>query len=376
MPSALVAHPSADLYGASRVMLETVSALVDRGWQVVVALPEDGPLLGAVRDRGAQARVVRAPVVRKSHLGPAGIARLAGDALGGLRPGWRVLREVQPDVVYVSTTVVPLWVLLARLARRTVVGHVHEAEASAPWVLRLALCLPLVLCRAVVVNSRFSAGVISRTIPRLGARCEVVYNGVPGPPDPAPPRARLDGGLRLLYVGRLSERKGVPVAVDALGHLASRGVEATLDLAGSAFAGHGDVAADLRERARSAGVADRVRLLGFVPDVWPLLADADVLVVPSTVDEPFGNTAVEGALAARPVVATRTSGLLEATDGLPAVRTAPPGDPNGLADALAGVVEDWDDLRARAAAGAAEVADRYAPARYRDRVAAIVVAAT
>ncbi len=35
----------------------------------------------------------------------------------------------------------------------------------------------------------------------------------------------------------------------------------------------------------------------------------DVLVVPSRVDEPFGNTAVEGILARRPVVASDMSGL-------------------------------------------------------------------
>jgi glycosyltransferase involved in cell wall biosynthesis len=375
MPTALVAHPSADLYGASRVMLETVSALTDRGWRVVVALPEDGPLLAASFQRGAKAYVVRAPVVRRSHLGPAGLIRLAASLLGGIRPGLRLLRAVRPDTVYVSTTVIPLWVLLARLARRPVVCHVHEAEASAPHAVRLAMFAPLLLASSVVVNSRFSLGVITRTLPRLAARSQVLYNGVPGPPAPVPPRLRLDGGMRLLYLGRLSERKGVPIAVDAVGRLADRGFEATLDLAGSAFAGHGDVEAELRARARRAGVADRVRFLGFVPEVWPLLAAADVLVVPSAIDEPFGNTAVEGALAARPVVATRTSGLLEATDGLPAVRTAPPGDPDALADAIEAVAVEWSEVRARAVDGAAAVATRYAPERYRDAIARHVATA-
>lgn len=41
----LIAHPSADLYGSDRVMLETVDALVAAGRRVVVTLPADGPLV-------------------------------------------------------------------------------------------------------------------------------------------------------------------------------------------------------------------------------------------------------------------------------------------------------------------------------------------
>jgi len=56
-PTVLFAHPSPDLYGSDRMLLESVTAVVERGWEAVVALPADGPLAGLLRDRGA--RVVR-----------------------------------------------------------------------------------------------------------------------------------------------------------------------------------------------------------------------------------------------------------------------------------------------------------------------------
>jgi glycosyltransferase involved in cell wall biosynthesis len=102
--------------------------------------------------------------------------------------------------------------------------------------------------------------------------------------------------------------------------------------------------------------------------VWPFLERADVLVVPSRLDEPFGNTAVEGALAARPVIATRTSGLLEATDGFDAAVMAPPGDPGALAAAVDEVVARWDELRDAAARDARHAATRFSPATYRARI--------
>ena len=39
--TALVAHSGADLYGSDRMLLESVVALRQAGWDVVVTVPED-----------------------------------------------------------------------------------------------------------------------------------------------------------------------------------------------------------------------------------------------------------------------------------------------------------------------------------------------
>ena len=62
---------------------------------------------------------------------------------------------------------------------------------------------------------------------------------------------------------------------------------------------------ELQERAAAPDLAGRVTLAGYVHPTWPVLAAADVVVVPSRA-VPFGNTAVEGLLARRPVVASRS----------------------------------------------------------------------
>src|SRR3712207_6996849 len=50
-------------------------------------------------------------------------------------------------------------------------------------------------------------------------------SAVSGPAEVVAPRAALEGPLRLLFVGRLSPRKGPQVAVAALQELLGRGVE-------------------------------------------------------------------------------------------------------------------------------------------------------
>src|SRR5664279_4537546 len=112
MPSVLIAHPGADLYGSDRVMLETVTALTDRQWRVVVSVPAPGPLVSEIEARGAEVRICPSPVLRKSALKPLGMLRLTWDILRSVPAGIGLLRSVRADLVYVSTITVPLWFAL------------------------------------------------------------------------------------------------------------------------------------------------------------------------------------------------------------------------------------------------------------------------
>jgi glycosyltransferase involved in cell wall biosynthesis len=369
----LLAHPSPELYGSDRMLLESVEGLRDAGWRVVVTVPREGPLLAELAGRGVETAVVDVPVLRKSLLSPLGLLRFAAGTLRALPPVLRLLRRARPDVVYVNTVTVPLWFLAARLTGRRVLGHVHEAEEGLPRPVRAALALPLLLASTIAVNSRAS-GAALEVVPGLRRRVRLLYNGVPGPARPTQLREALTGPARLVLVGRLSPRKGTDVAVEALALLRAEGRDVTLDLAGSVFPGYEWYEESLRAQIASYGLADSVRFLGFVSSVWDAHAAGDVVLVPSRV-EPFGNTAVEGQLAGRPVVVSGTQGLVEIVEAGKTGLVVPPDDPAALAGAVRSLLADWPWARELAAAGREEARRRFDPARYRaemvDAIAAL-----
>lgn len=370
----LFAHPSPDLYGSDRMLLESVAALVDRGWDAVVTLPADGPLAAHLVHAGARVLHCPTPVLRKSLLSPRGLPRLAAATVAGAVRGAQMLRAVDPAVVYVNTVTVPLWPVLGRLAGAGVLVHVHEAEQGLPRPLRVALAAPLLAASVVVVNSRATAEVVAGSIDRLRSRLRLVYNGVAGP-DPdgvTPPATTAPDPLRIVFVGRLSPRKGVEVAVRAVAALRGRGRTATLDLVGAVFPGYEWFDQHLHELVRSLDLDGAVRFPGFASPVWPAYAAADVAVVPSLATEPFGNVSVEAQLAQRPVVVARTQGLVETVrDGVTGV-VVEAGDPAALAAALDRLAADWPAATALARAGRADALDRFAPDRYRAAVADLV----
>lgn len=365
----LAAHPNPELYGADRVFLETVAGLVAQGHRVVATLPERGPLWGELERRGAEVRFGSTPVLRKSARTPLGLVRLGGAAARDLVAGLAFLRRVRPDVVYVSTVTIPLWLVVARLRRIPVLSHVHEAERSVSRASKLALVAPLLLADAIVANSRFSAGVLTDTFPQLGRKTVVVYNGVPGPAERVDPRMQVHGPFKVLYVGRLSRRKGVDVLIEAMALLRDRGVDAHLDIVGAVYPGYEWYEAQLRELVAARQVQDSVTFHGFCPDVWPFLAGTDAAVVPSRIDEPFGNTAVEAILAARPLVVSDCAGLREAAGGYRTALHVGVERPVEIADALERIRNEWTSFRLAAIDDAATAAARHSTTGYQRRMA-------
>ncbi|MDT7723442.1 MAG: hypothetical protein QOI21_18 [Actinomycetota bacterium] len=363
----MLAHASSELYGSDRVFLESVVALREAGWRVVVTLPRHGPLAEAVEETGATVTFCPAPVLRKAALRPAGLLRLVVETVRGVAPAWRLLREHRPALVYVNTVTVPLWLPLARLSGAKVLAHVHEAEDAVPKPVRVALAIPLLAAHSVVVNSAATGAVVREALPRLGSRTKLVYNGVPGPseaavkPDPAEP-------LRILLVGRVSPRKGTDVAVEAMALLRRGGIKATLDIVGSVFPGYEWFEDRVHALIETRGLGDSVRLNGFHREVWDAYQQADIAIVPSLV-EPFGNTSVEAQLAGVPVIVTDAQGLPETVDAGKFGAVVPAGDSAALATAITSLAENWPATRERAELAQRDAVVRFAVGRYRQDIA-------
>lgn len=365
----VVAHPSPDLYGSDRVLLETLSGLVESGEDVILTLPESGPLVAAAEERGVRVEIRSTPILRKSALTPRGALSLVKQSVRAWGPSMRLLRESSAQMLLVNTVTIPLWFVMGKLGKVNVVCHVHEAEASQPGPVRKMLYAPLNLADQLIINSTFSLNVLASSWPRLRGRSAVVYNGVEGPAtQPAPARRKCEGPLKLLFVGRLSPRKGPDVAIEALAELRNRGVEAELGLLGAVFPGYEWFEQQLHQRVESLGVVENVVFHGFKPNIWDYMTDADVILVPSTTDEAFGNTAVEAMLAARPLVVSDTSGLREAAHGFASVRCVRPNDSTQIAEAVQDLISDWSTARLDAVEDRKRAQARHSPSVYQAEV--------
>ena len=148
----------------------------------------------------------------------------------------------------------------------------------------------------------------------------------------------ISGGARegdLAFVGRFVSDKGLPVLLQALRHLAPRGLRPNLTVIGG---GPEDKA--WRQLALDLGLAEQVRFVGPKrgEELAALLNGHRVLVVPSLWNEPFGVVALEGLACGCVVVGSEGGGLKEAIGA--AGLTFPNGDAPALAQCLERVLSD------------------------------------
>lgn len=366
MSSIIITHPSADQYGSDLQLLETVSAFAQAGHAVSVLLPASGPLVPMLEARGAAVRFVDAPILRKNLLSPAGLIKLMWFTLRTAPGMWRELRsDRHTTALWINTITSPSWFVLGRLAGLRTITHVHEAESDGPKWARLGLTMPTVLAHQIVTNSSAAAAALTDLLPRLGKKITVVHNGMPGPPDPRTPRKprQANDPATVALIARLSPRKGIDVALEAIAELRARGIDVRLVVCGTVFEGYEWYETELRARASRADLAGYVEFRGYVNPTWPVLADADIAIVPSRV-EPFGNTAVEALLAERPLVVSRTQGLREIVTQDRTGLLVDPDNPTELAEAIARLLADpaWAAQVARS--GRNEAVQRFSPEAY------------
>ncbi|MEO0560127.1 MAG: glycosyltransferase family 4 protein [Bacteroidota bacterium] len=117
-------------------------------------------------------------------------------------------------------------------------------------------------------------------------------------------------GHTVVYMGQLSEHKGVGALVDAAIAMCRQRDEVRFLLAGIPPGGSGHASAWVK-RVLVSGFGDRIRFLGYIEDIPGLLELADVHTAPSLWEEPLANTVLEAKRAGVPTVLFPSGGLPE-----------------------------------------------------------------
>jgi len=231
--------------------------------------PGDGPVLRPLDTRGEGSAAASLLQVARA------VGRLARDRIAGRVAGVHVNMAERLDFVRESIVVA-----CCRALRIPVVLHLHAAQlhhsyrrwpgpvqALARWIFSLP--------QACVVLGKESARFVTEELRVPAERVDIVINGVPAPA--VPRRGEERAVPRVLFVGNLSQRKGVSDLLQALAQPALAGVPLHLTLAGG-----GDVEG-YRQQAERLQVADKVHFHGWADQaqVARLLAECDVLVLPS-----------------------------------------------------------------------------------------------
>ena len=204
--------------------------------------------------------------------------------------------------------------------RRRCLAHLHGQTTCSPVM--------DTIYGGILALSQFIRDDYLKTSTLDPQRAYIWYNCVdtqrfrPGPP-PLALRTRLGFGARdfvVLFCGRLDPDKGIHKLMEALALLPVPQIK--LLIVGSPFFGRTQQSSFLRKLEQQArALGNRVQFTGYIPneDLPDYYRLADLVCVPTLVEEAAGLVAVEAMACGRPVLATRSGGMPEYLEGSQAV---------------------------------------------------------
>ncbi|MEM9482188.1 MAG: glycosyltransferase family 4 protein [Cyanobacteria bacterium P01_F01_bin.116] len=175
-----------------------------------------------------------------------------------------------------------------------------------------------------------------------------------------PKSYREEGILKLLFVGRLDERKGLRYLLDAMPKILEK-LPVELRVVGK-----GHLEDEVKAQCRAMGLKDSVKFLGFVTkeELAEEYASCDVFVLPAIVDskgdtEGLGIVMIEALAHRKPVIASNVGGISDVIrDGETGI-LIPEKDPKALATAVLATLNDPERAHALAQAGFIDIQTRF-----------------
>jgi glycosyltransferase involved in cell wall biosynthesis len=216
---------------------------------------------------------------------------------------------------------VPAWI--AFLAGK-IAGIKFVCTAHACYSLNCGLW-PLKRSSGVICVSEAVRGHLKDWLPRGNVR--VVYNALPSVVIPW--NGGGNGEKRLLFLGRLTSKKGAEILVKALGRVRRGGW--TLDIIGD-----GPLEREIESLSRELGIEDRVVFHGYREDAPLWISRCDLFLFPS-LEEGMGISLAQALAAGVPALASDLAAVREMTG----IRKAAPDGlvPAGDVGAWAGAIE-------------------------------------
>ncbi len=352
-PTILQIIPRLDIGGAERTTVEITEAIVSAGGRALV-VAEGGRLVPQITQAGGE--FIAMDAASKNPL----------TILGNARKLQRLIAQENVDLLHARSRA-PAWsaLMAARRSQKPFVTTYHGAYSVNGYLKRT---YSSIMARGdiVIANSNYIADTIRSRFGTPEARMRIIYRGIDDGFDPARVSSDRVEQLRtawgvapdqrvILHAARMTTRKGQSVLIGATAAIVSQSSipdDWIVILAGDQ-GGRGDYIEALKRQIATAGLQDRVRLVGRVDDMPAAYLAAQVAIAASSEPEAFGRVAAEAEAMGCPVIATRVGGASEAVRAEPEFGPdemtgwlVPPGDVPALAEKLTLALRLSDDQRA------------------------------
>ena len=339
MKTIVVFHPSCELYGADRILVNALQSFPKNKLKIVYLL-KDGPLIEYIEQNVKNVLIViqpKMPIFYQALFSIKGVFKCLTSYWSFEKWFRNEHQKHQFDLAYVNT--LSCFFLLRTLKKLKVRSFVHvheiiERPKLAAWTMANFVNK---YSDYIVCVSKATENSLARIVPGISSKSYCIHNGIPSI---LADEKEVHGRLTFYLFGRITPKKGQWYLIEALSQIPRVTLEKSkFVIVGGTPLGKEHLLESLAEKIKEAGLESVVSMKGFCNDIRTEMNKADVCIVPSLMNGSFPIAVLEAMSAEKPVIVTKNSGAAEMiTDGSNGF-LIPPNDSNQFAQVLIEMIE-------------------------------------
>ena len=308
----LILHSSNDLYGASKIFIQTCDLLHNANYEIHVMLPSKGPLDELI-DKNILINYHNLGVLRKKYLNPLGLFNRFIINIKAISFLSDYVKKNKINLVYTNTSTIISAAVAAKKNKIPSLFHVHEIPISNK-IYEIFI--------GKIIN-RYSSKVltVSESVKKHWLKyievkkIERIYNGIIfSKTDSLVERERDQDDFVITSVARIIPYKGHSYLIDIANELIKKYTKFKFLILGDTLSSYVSYEKSMKQKVKDLGLENQIKFLGFREDVSSIFKQSDLFIHPAISPDPLPTVLFESLYNELPSVATNLGGAIEILD--------------------------------------------------------------
>ena len=308
----LILHSSNDLYGASKIFIQTCDLLHNANYEIHVMLPSKGPLDELI-DKNILINYHKLGVLRKKYLNPLGLFNRFIINIKAISFLSDYVKKNKINLVYTNTSTIISAAVAAKKNKIPSLFHVHEIPISNK-IYEIFI--------GKIIN-RYSSKVltVSESVKKHWLKyievkkIERIYNGIIfSKTDSLVERERDQDDFVITSVARIIPYKGHSYLIDIANELIKKSTKFKFLILGDTLSSYVSYEKSMKQKVKDLGLENQIKFLGFREDVSSIFKQSDLFIHPAISPDPLPTVLFESLYNELPSVATNLGGAIEILD--------------------------------------------------------------
>ena len=310
----LILHSSNDLYGASKIFLQTIELLKSNGHQIYIVLPAEGPLDKMISQfKDVNISYHSLGVLRKKYLNPLGLINRLVANVKAIKFLSKYIKDHSIDLVYTNTSTILCGGIAAKQNGIASLFHVHEIPTGNKLYEFLSGKIinwysSKVLTVSNSVKSHWLKNINENKIERI-------YNGIVFEKIDSLNKLEIDqDNFVITSVARIIPYKGHGYLIDIADELVKKSTKFKFLIVGDTLPSYALYEKSVKQKVKDLGLENQIKFLGFREDVSSILKQSDLFIHPAISPDPLPTVLFESLYNDLPSAATNLGGAIEILD--------------------------------------------------------------